>query len=368
MEIKNDNYSQFQEMKKQKSIKDMTNEELARYHYEKRMAAKAEGKKLVTNLKLRKVIFYPILGGLKLLYRGAFGEKIKKIENLKRAHSDYKKRPKIFVPMHIGPGDIETVYRTLNEHMILLLGDPAPFYKGPIGKALKAVGAIYMETDREKYPGDSQLAYDTSLEVLNDGGNLLLFAEGVYNFSYEDTATLVGKLYDGAIRLALESKRDPLIVPISLDKKNKTTKVIISEPIDLSKISKKEVNKPMVKELSNQLRDTLATGKYKIIESEGVFKREKQSHVKWWKRIDQLLYESKDVGSREEVLAEIERTRYKDKNITDPEEVFGVRPIGVTKPLSEFNIDNPQSTTPYSRLPSKKPLGVTLKLIKKRSK
>ena len=87
--------------------------------------------------------------------------------------------------------------------------------------------------------------------------------------------------------------------------------------------------------------------------------KERVSYAQWWKSIDQLLDKSSEIGSREEVLAEIERTRYKDKNIDDPKEVLGENTFPYIYP--------PPPKRPQ-KIKTLKPLNETLRLIKERSK
>ena len=97
-------------------------------------------------------------------------------------------------------------------------------------------GYIPFETNNKV---DRKIATKRSIEVLNNGGNLLIYPEGAWNI----TPNLpVMKLYDGTASMALETGAD--IIPIGIEQYNNDFFVSIGENIvtrELTGIKVKEL-------------------------------------------------------------------------------------------------------------------------------
>ena len=134
----------------------------------------------------------------------------------------------------------------------LLLGDPGETYRTIEGLLLFGNGSINLET-RDKV--DRRLAYLRCIELLNKGGNLLIFPEGAWNI-YEHNP--VAEIFDGAAKMGIQTGAD--IIPGAIEQYGKEFKINIGENIPT-------IYRSNVKDLSSQLRDELATLRYEIFES-----------------------------------------------------------------------------------------------------
>ena len=85
---------------------------------------------------------------------------------------------KIFACTHIGGNDIQRTFQVIKEPAYLMLGDPGILYKMPIYQGLKLNGVIPLETKNKE---DRKIAYKRSIELLKNGGNLLIYPEGAWN-------------------------------------------------------------------------------------------------------------------------------------------------------------------------------------------
>lgn len=166
-----------------------------------------------------------------------------------------KNSPKIFACTHIGGNDIQRTFQIINEPAYLMLGDPGILYKMPIYQALKLNGVIPLET---KNRIDRKIAYNRSIELLNKGGNLLIYPEGAWNVSCNE---LVMKTYVGTVRMAKETGFP--IVPIAVEQYDKTFYFNIGKEYTIKKDDLRSE-----KELNLDLRDKLCTLKWEILENQ----------------------------------------------------------------------------------------------------
>ena len=90
-----------------------------------------------------------------------------------------------------------------------MLGDPGILYKMPIYQGLKMNGVIPLET---KNRADRKIAYYRAIELLNNGGNLLIYPEGAWNVSPNE---VVMKIFTGTVRMAKETGVE--IIPIGVE-------------------------------------------------------------------------------------------------------------------------------------------------------
>ncbi len=162
------------------------------------------------------------------------------------------KRSRIYAFTHSGGHDIERILETIKDPAYLLLGDPGETYRTIEGLLLFGNGSINLET-RDKV--DRRLAYLRCIELLNKGGNLLIFPEGAWNI-YEHNP--VAEIFDGAAKMGIQTGAD--IIPGAIEQYGKEFKINIGENIPT-------IYRSNVKDLSSQLRDELATLRYEIFES-----------------------------------------------------------------------------------------------------
>lgn len=181
-------------------------------------------------------------------------------------------KPKVYACTHIGGNDVQRVFEAIREHAYLFIGDPKELYWDAMGAVLKANGAICFETYSKP---DRKIAYKRAVELLREGGNLLIFPEGAWNITVD---LPVMHLYLGAARMAIET--DAEIIPVAIEQYGKMFVVNIGENIGTTK-SDAEI-------LTEILRDQLATLKWEIWESRGIFQRKKMDMLsprKWAEKI-----------------------------------------------------------------------------------
>lgn len=227
-------------------------------------------------------------------------------------------KPKIYASTHVGRYDIETATEVAKENTFLLMGDPGETYRDLDGLILKMKGVIFVDTkDKE----DRKIAKEKCIKVLNKGGNILIFPEGAWNITENQ---LVMKLFDGAVDMARQTGAE--IIPIGIEKYDNSYFVNIGTNISIDKD-----NHLTNKELSNDLRDVLATLKWEIMEKFPATARDEISYDYGKKFLDDIMSETEGGYTVEEII----RTSYKDKSIVLPEEAFAF--------LNDLNINDNNS-------------------------
>ena len=226
--------------------RNMAIEELVNYYAEYRIYCYNKGDKL-KGIELRKKI-HPLIN---LILK--IDETLSKEKNIIIANENNAKKgvPKIFACTHIGGNDIQRTFQIIKEPAYLMLGDPGILYKMPIYQGLKLNGVIPLET---KNKIDRKIAYNRSVELLNNGGNLLIYPEGAWNVTPN---VIVMKTFVGTVRMAKETGVE--IVPIAVEQYGNKFYFNIGKNYGIAKsTTKTEV------ELNCELRDKLATlnGKY----------------------------------------------------------------------------------------------------------
>lgn len=175
-------------------------------------------------------------------------------------HNTNSNRPRIYACTHIGGNDIQRTFQVVQEPAYLMLGDPGILYKMPIYQGLRMNGVIPLETtDRE----DRKIAYNRSIELLNKGGNLLIYPEGAWNVTPN---LVVMKIFNGTVRIAQETNAE--IIPIGVEQYDNYFYFNIGENYTIAKDTKQSVD-----ELRDELRDKLATLKWEIMEQQPILNR-----------------------------------------------------------------------------------------------
>ena len=251
-------------------------------------------------------------------------------------------KPKIFVSTHVGRYDFEADFATSPEGNYLMMGDAEETYRNFEGKLLDAKGRICMDLDHRD---DCHICEEKAIKILNNGGNLAIKAEGAWNLSANKMVLL---LFDGAVRMAKKTGAE--IIPKAVENYGKLYCVNIGKNYTIPSDTTKSY-----RELSNDLRDELATLKWAIYEQFGIQSRadfsvdydgnlkiyllklkrqlcEKlgvDSNLDLHKTYEEL-YEKyvNDIMKESEngyTLDVIEREIYNEKGITSPEEAFAFR-------------------------------------------
>lgn len=238
----------------------MAIEELVEYYSELRKFEYHQGKEL-QYIELRKKINLLINFILKI--DQLFSKE--KITIIGDKHNKESNNPRIYACTHIGGNDIQRTLQVIKEPAYLMLGDPGILYKKIIYKGLEMNGVIPLETtDKE----DRKIAYSRAIELLNKGGNLLIYPEGAWNVSPN---LLVMKIFTGTVRMAKETGAE--IIPIAMEQYGDNFYFNIGSnytiPVDSSKSDK---------ELTDELRDKLVTLKWEIMEQQPTLSREDISH------------------------------------------------------------------------------------------
>ncbi len=183
-----------------------------------------------------------------------------KIVILNDKHNTESNRSRIYACTHIGGNDIQRTFQVIKEPAYLMLGDPGILYKMIIYQGLRMNGVIPLETPDKK---DRKIAYNRAIELLENGGNLLIYPEGAWNVTPN---LVVMKLFNGTVRMAKETNSE--IIPIAIEQYNETFYFNIGENYTIDKDTLKSVE-----ELRDDLREKLATLKWEIMEREPFLKR-----------------------------------------------------------------------------------------------
>ncbi|MCH5191363.1 MAG: 1-acyl-sn-glycerol-3-phosphate acyltransferase [Oscillospiraceae bacterium] len=226
--------------------------ELEAYYCERRKYRFEQGKKL-KHIRLRKA-FGPVFAKLLTLDRIFRKQTVTVIGNQKK----YKDRV-IFACTHIGENDLENIYEVLHHSCWWFVGDPCVLYKDISGLLVYLNGCILLETaDMD----DRHIAYLRSVELLKGNGSLMIFPEGARNGS-ENLPVM--SLFSGTAKMAIETNTK--IVPIAIEQYDKRFVVNFG-----TEISPKDFRD--IAELTQKLRDALASLKWDIWEREGLLSRD----------------------------------------------------------------------------------------------
>lgn len=218
------------------------------------------------------------------------------------------KKPKIYAVTHVGRYDIEMSMEAIKDSNYLLMGDPGEVYRNAEGKLLSAKGVVFVDTNDSE---DKKIAEATCTKILKKGGNILMFPEGAWNITENE---VVMKLYNGAVRMAKET--DAEIIPVAIEWYGEHYFINIGKNIDVS--NQKEIEN---RKLSDDLRGIMGCLRWNIWEKQGITERSTIPDTYAEEYINTIMADTENGYT----IEEIERTRYKDKDVTSPEEVFGPR-------------------------------------------
>lgn len=214
-------------------------------------------------------------------------------------------KAKIYAVTHVGRYDFENAIEAINDNAFFFMGDPNEVYKSVEYILIMLVGAIFVDTWDKT---DRHISKETMVKVLEQGGNVQIYPEGAWNLTSNQ---VVMPLYTGAVEAAIRARAD--IIPVAVEWYGKDYFVNIGKNIDCSHMKLDDK-----REEGKKLRDIMCTLKWEIWEKHGIEKRSdvpaNYEHI----FIDNIMKDS-DNGY---TIEEIERTRYHDRNVTTPEEVF----------------------------------------------
>ncbi len=226
-------------------------------------------------------------------------------------------KPKIYACTHIGGNDIQRAFQIIKDPAWLMFGNPGIVYKKIIYQGLRINGVLPLNTFDKV---DRGITYNRALELLLNGGNLLIFPEGAWNVTPNE---LVMKIFVGAVKLALASGAE--IIPLALEQYGKTFYYNLGEGYFIPK----NTNKTIL-ELRDELREKLATLKWEILLTQPTLKRE-DIPDNYLKEFQKEIVERCNYGygfGLEDAL----REKFHDKTIFSAEEVFS--------PLINLDVNN----------------------------
>lgn len=231
-------------------------------------------------------------------------------------------KSKVYIVTHSARYDIEATIQAIKENAFILWGDVGELNRSPEILFLKALGMIPVDVEipknstkeeKESIKEDRKISLETTVKLLNQGGNVVIFSEGAWNTTDNIVVT---KLFTGATQAAIRTSTD--IIPIAIDKdKNNKYYVKIGKNIDTSnmRLEDKEIE-------TEKIREILAGLKYDIWEEiakiEGPTLRKNLPKNAKEQYLAGIMKDS-DNGYTLEV---IENTRYHEKGVTSPEEAF----------------------------------------------
>jgi len=265
-----------------------------------------EQKRELKNIKLREA-FYPLFVGAVALDRIFRKQTIEILGNRKKYMGQL-----IFACTHIGGDDCQRVFEAIRRGCWWFIGDPGYLYKEVSGLLLHLNGCIMLETGDKT---DRNIAYLRAVELLKAGGSIMIYPEGARN----GTANLpVMGLFQGTAKMAMET--GVKIVPVAIEQYGRRFVVHFGTEILPEDFRNHE-------ELTQKLRDNLATLKWEIWEHQGVYTRNDIADDYG----EQFIREFEERIFPYDTLESVERTRYHGEEVS-PEKVFAhLEQIEVTK-------------------------------------
>ena len=265
-------------------------------YYRQRREYRFEQAKKLKNIRFRECL-YPLFVGFVALDRIFRKESIEVIGH----HKKYKEQV-IYACTHIGGDDCQRNFEAIGRGCWWFIGDPGYLYKDISGLLLHLNGCIMLDTGEKT---DRKIAYQRAIELLQAGGSLMIYPEGARNGT--ENLPVMG-LFQGTAKMALETRVK--IVPVAIEQYDKRFVVNFGTEILPGSFSDCE-------ELTQTLRDILATLKWEIWEREEM--AERCSLPDSYREI--FIKEFEDRIFPYDTLESVERTRY-HSDVTSPEEAF----------------------------------------------
>lgn len=261
-----------------------------------------EERRFYSHLSLKqRICIHPLLLGVyKIKNRlGGFSHEIiaDKREKLEQ--------PVIFATTHVGKFDIEVISEAIKDHYFLLSGDYEHIQGNVDAPFLGLNGVLYFN---EKVKSDRQAIPGKMVDVLKQGGNLMYFPEGTWNIH---PCLPMLPCYWGIIDVA--RKGGAAIVPVAAEQYGKHFKISFGESIHVTDFPETIEGKARAIEY---LRDTLATMKWEIWETEQASRKDIQPTE--WDEYVAARFREWPYFNRDYIAGLI----YQPKGVTAPEMVF----------------------------------------------
>lgn len=215
--------------------------------------------------------------------------------------------PIIFCPTHIGGVDVEMSFLAIKKPCWLVLGNPRELYKDINGMMLQMNGWIPLDIFQKP---DRTAAKAQMASLLQRGGNLLLFPEGIQNISVN---ALVGHLYAGAVDLAITCGAE--IIPIAIGRDEEKYYFILGKNISYDSCDYSDRFR-----LTNELRDCMASLKWEIIEQLPQLRRDELSETAYDDFIKSIITLNAEYTL---TVEDIKAEAFHPKDLTEPTEAFG---------------------------------------------
>lgn len=270
--------------------------ELEVYYRKQRQYWMDQGKKL-RHIRSREA-FYPLFA-LFLKIDRRFRKQTIKILGEPRKHDGQV----IFACTHIAQNDTENIYESIQRGCWWFVGDPCLLYQEISGLLLHLNGCIFLETLNKI---DRHVAYLRAVEVLKGGGSLMIFPEGARNGTEN---VPVWPLFQGTAKMAMEAHVK--IVPVGIEQYDKRFVIKFGQALHPEDYD-------CSAELTQTLRDALATLKWDIWESEGLQPRSALPEDYGKKFIEEYARRMYPYDT----LESVEATRFHDKAEMEQREAF----------------------------------------------
>lgn len=231
-------------------------EDLSEYYRKKREYQFNKGE-LLKGMKWKDIL-HPILLELMTLNRKFIDKQTLKILKDER-NSNLENKPVIYAITHIGKFDYQIVSEAIRDHQYPFAGDPETMYRSADGLLLGLNGIVMCDTESKM---DREIASATSIEVLHNGKNLLIYPEGVWNITSD---LLCLPLFPGIIKMAHETGCD--IVPVAIEQYGNDFIVNIGSNYRIGIDSHEMIKDEEIEQKKEELRDILATLKWQIMET-----------------------------------------------------------------------------------------------------
>lgn len=225
--------------------------ELKQYYLEQRKARYENGEKL-KHIQFREAM-YPLFAKFLAVDRLFRKQRITVLGGHKKDDGQV-----IYACTHIGENDLENIFESLHRGCWWFVGDPCVLYKDISGLLLYLNGMILLELSDK---GDRRIAYLRALELLKGGGSLMIFPEGARNGS-ENLPVM--PLFQGTAKMAIET--NVKVIPVAIEQYGKRFVIKFGEALLQGKYFAPT-------ELTQALRDALASLKWDIWENEGIHSR-----------------------------------------------------------------------------------------------
>ena len=247
-------------------------------------------------IRLREAL-YPLFVKFVTLDRIARKQTITILGNQKK----YKEQV-IYACTHIGGDDCQRIFEAIRRGCWWFIGDPGGLYKEASGLLLHLNGCIMLDTSDKE---DRHIAYLRGVELLKNGGTLMIYPEGARN----GTENLpVMEMFQGTAKMAIETNTN--IIPIAIEQYKNRFVINIGNEIFPNNFCNSV-------DLTQKLRDILATLKWEIWEREELLSRSSMIYnygELFIKEFEARIYPY-------DTLESVERTRY-HSCIPSPKEAF----------------------------------------------